>query len=452
MACERQIAEEIEQRRDIFFRASRKIWELAELRFEEHQSSRVLAEILAAEGFAVERGVAGMPTAFVASFGTGTPVIAFLGEYDALPHSSQKSETTEPEPLVEKGSGHGCGHNLLGVGALAGAVATRHFLEKNKLPGTVRYYGCPAEEGGGGKVLMVRAGCFADVDAALTWHPSDAHYVFSASTFATQPGLFRFFGRSAHAAKSPHTGRSALDAVELMNVGANFLREHIPSDTRLHYAILDAGGAAANVVQAQATVRYQIRAAQSTTVQAVFERVCDVARGAALMTGTQVEIEKEVGYRNVVPNTTLEGLMQRSLESLGLPQPDEAERQFAHKIRATLTEAEKNEHRIPETRGLELADKVPPYRPHMSIHLASTDVGDVSWVVPTAQYRSAVWAIGTQPHSWQAVSQGISTFAHKGMLQAAKVLAATAAEVFLHPEHLESAKDELKQAVSQEAP
>jgi len=448
MTDSQQIAECIERRSEGFIRASRQIWEFAELRFEEHRSAELLQQHLAAEGFAIERGVAGMSTAFVASYGSGFPIIAMLGEYDALPSSSQKSGVARPEPVEEKGSGHGCGHNLLGVGALAAAVALRHFLEENKLPGTVRYYGCPAEEGGGGKILMLRAGIFADVDAALTWHPSDAHYVFSASTFATQPCLFKFTGRSAHAAKSPHTGRSALDAVELMNVGANFLREHISTEARLHYAILDAGGPAANVVQARATVRYQIRAPHPDTVKDIFERVCDVARGAALMTGTQVEIQQEVGYRNVIPNTTLEGLMQESLELLGLPSVDEEERRFAREIRQTLMDEEKNDHRIPETRGLELAEKLPPYRPHMSIHLASTDVGDVSWLVPTAQYRSAVWAIGTQPHSWQAVSQGISSFAHKGMLQAAKVLALTGVGLLRRPELIDKAKCELKEAVS----
>ncbi|HWL53745.1 MAG TPA: amidohydrolase [Chthoniobacteraceae bacterium] len=442
-----RIAEIIEAKKERLLEASNRIWELAELRFEERRSAEVLIAVLEEEGFSVERGVAGLETAFIGSSGEGGPILAFLGEYDALPLLSQRLGVAREEPIEAGGNGHGCGHNLLGTGALAAAIATRDYLKENNLPGTVRYYGCPAEESGGGKVIMVAAGLFKDVDLALTWHPSDAHYVFSAPTLATQAVFFNFTGRSAHAAKNPHDGRSALDAVELTNVAANYLREHIPTDARLHYAITNTGGHAPNVVQAKASVRYQIRSPRAAQVAEVYRRLCNIARGAALMTETEVEIDEGVRYLDVVPNTTLEGVMQKNLEALGLPHYDEAERQFAREIRATLPG--EISHRIPETKGREVADQLPPYRPKMSIHLASTDVGDVSWVVPTAQYRSATWAIGTQPHTWQAVTQGATSFANKGMLHAGKVLAATAVELARCPEVIEKAKAELKAAVEE---
>ncbi len=443
-----RLAELIDVRKDQYIALSDAIWEEPELRFEERAAAERLCRVLEEWGFAVERGAGGVETAFVATAGSGGgPVIGFLGEYDALPSLSQRAGVCAEEPLLPGGPGHGCGHNLLGVGALAAAVATRDYLAEAGIEGTVRYYGCPAEEGGGGKVLMVAAGLFRDVDAAITWHPSDEHYVFSASTLATQALEFFFTGRSAHAAKSPHTGRSALDAVELTNVGSNYLREHIPQEARLHYAIFDTGGNAPNVVQARAAVRYQIRSPKGGQVADVAERVCNIARGAALMTGTQVRIEEGARYLNIIPNTVVERLMQEGLEALGLPEVSAQERAFAAEVRTTLPEEERSNRRIPENGGAgDVAEALPPYRPHMSIHPASTDVGDVSWVVPTAQYRSAVWALGTQPHSWQAVAQGKTPFAHKGMLHAGKVMAATAVALFLQPGKLAEAKAELEKA------
>lgn len=441
-----EISQLVNQQQNLLTNISDKIWQFAEVRFEEFQSCALLEQTLKDHGFRVQSNAGNIPTAFVAEYGNGGPVIGILGEYDALPLLSQKSGVAIKDPLEEGGHGHGCGHNLLGTAALAAALAVRYYLEENNLPGTVRYYGCPAEEGGGGKVLMVAAGLFKDADAAITWHPSDAHYVQSASTLATRNVHFHFSGKSAHAAKSPHMGRSALDAVELTNVGANYLREHIPSDARMHYAITDAGGAAPNVVQAQAAVVYQLRSPLAAQVDAIYPRICDIARGAALMTGTQLEIEPGSRYLNVIPNTTVESLMHQQLEKVGLPEYDDDDKSFARQIRETLSDDEKSEHRIPETRGLDLAETMPPFRPRMSLHYASTDVGDVSWVIPTAQLRSAVWAVGTQPHSWQAVAQGKCSYAHKGMLHAGKVMAATALELLRDPAKIDVAKQELADA------
>jgi len=444
-----EISQLVNQHQNLLTGISDQLWQFAEIRFEEFQSCALLEQTLKDHGFRVQSNAGNIPTAFVAEYGNSGPVIGILGEYDALPLLSQKSDVATKEPLEEGGHGHGCGHNLLGTAALAAALAVRYYLEENNLPGTVRYYGCPAEEGGGGKVLMVAAGLFSDADAAITWHPSDAHYVQSASTLATRNVHFHFKGKSAHAAKNPHTGRSALDAVELTNIGANYLREHIPTDARIHYAITDAGGAAPNVVQAKAAVVYQLRSPLASQVDAIYPRVCDIARGAALMTGTQLEIKPGSRYLNIIPNTTLESLMHQQLEKIGLPEYDDADKTFARQLRETLSDDEKSEHRIPETRGLDLAEKMPPFRPHMSLHYASTDVGDVSWVIPTAQLRSATWAVGTQPHSWQVVAQGKCSYAHKGMLHAGKVMAATALELLKDPSKIDTAKKELADAIQQ---
>lgn len=442
-----RIHELVETHKEKYFDLSRAVWELAEVRFEEFSSSALLADYMEEIGFRVERGVAGLPTAFVATAGEGDgPVIGFLGEFDALPTLSQKLGVARKEPVVPGGHGHGCGHNLLGVGALSAAVALRDYLAENEVGGVVKFFGCPAEEGGGGKVLMVKAGVFEGVDIALTWHPSDAHYVGSSSCLATQGLIVRFKGRSAHAAKSPHLGRSALDAVELMNVGCNYLREHVPSDARFHYAVLNTGGFAPNVVQEEAEVRYQVRSPKSSQVEEIVERICKVAEGAALMTETTVEITRAVAYKNIVPIVAIESLMHENLEALGLPEYSEEERAFAREIRATIPPSS-GTHRVPEIQALDVADRIPPFRPLMSVHMASTDVGDVSWAVPTAQYRGATWAVGTEAHTWQATAQGATSFAHKGMLQAGKVLAATAVSLLTCPEAIEKARAEHRESI-----
>ncbi|KQL43618.1 amidohydrolase [Brevibacillus choshinensis] len=440
-----RISEIIEQKRDVFILASDKIWDYAETRHEEYKSAEYLCNTLEAEGFQVEKRAGDIETAFIGSYGSGKPVVAILGEFDALFGLSQKSGSLQKEPIMQDGNGHGCGHNLLGTGALAAAVGLRYYMEENNIPGTVRYYGCPAEEGGGGKGFMARKGLFDDVDFALTWHPADMNMVMSMSFLATNQVYFRFKGKSSHAAASPHLGRSAMDAVELMNVGANYLREHIIQDARLHYAITNTGGFSPNVVQPEAEVLYKIRAPKTPQVEEIYQRVCDIARGAALMTETELEIEFDAGSSNVIPNTTLEEVMHDNFTKLGIPTYDEQEMKFAQNIRTTLTEAEKSHIFLPQLKDKVLADFLASYVPNAGQLYGSSDVGDVSWITPTAQCFVSTSAVGTSPHSWQMVTQGKASIAHKGMLHAGKVIAATAFEIMQNPDLIEKAKTELRE-------
>jgi aminobenzoyl-glutamate utilization protein B len=443
----------IEDRRPLLAAAADKIWELAETKFEEYGSAQVLADILEREGFRVERGLADMPTAFVGSYGQGGPVVAILGEYDALSGLSQEAEVAEPKPVVPGANGHGCGHNLLGVGALAAAIALRHYMQATGLPGTVRYYGCPGEENGSGKAYMVRAGLFADVDFALTWHPATRTAVRSSTSLANYSVYYRFTGRSAHAAGAPHLGRSALDAVELMSVGVNYLREHVIPEARLHYAVTKTGGRSPNVVQALAEVAYLIRAPRTPQVEEIYQRVNDVARGAALMTGTQVEIIFDKACSNLIPNQTLERVLHENLVKLGAPSWTPEERAFARRIQETLTEAERANDRLPPAEGPDDSPLHTGVRPFQDVPGAgggSTDVGDVSWVTPTAQLRAATWAVGTPGHSWQVVAQGTTSYAKKGMLLAGKAIAAAAAQVMADPEIIRRAKAELAERLGGE--
>lgn len=462
---------------------SDRIWELAETKFEEFGSARLLADRLEEAGFDVSHGIGGLPTAFMASFGQGDgPVIALLGEYDALPGLSQRDGVDHPEPLLDgsdndNGNGHGCGHHLLGTGSLAAAIALKEYLSETGLPGTVRYYGCPAEEGGSGKTFLVREGAFDGVDVALTWHPGYGNAVVSMTSAANYQVRYRFEGRSSHAAASPHTGRSALDAVELMNVGANYLREHVPQSVRFHYAVTNTGGFSPNVVQAKAEVVYLIRAPEVRDVEAVYARINDIAQGAALMTGTEVHIHFEKACSNLIPNVTLERMMQRCFEQLGVPAFTEREQRYAAAISATLAEPSGGSSPIPPaaiaTKDEISADQAtdfsspdpesddgsdwasgstsPPlpetldvYEPEAGSMLGSTDVADVSWIIPTAQLETVCFARDTPFHSWQMVAQGRSSAAHKGMLHAAKVMAATAAALMAEPSAVLEATQELR--------
>ncbi|ANF58962.1 M20 family metallopeptidase [Halotalea alkalilenta] len=458
----------VEAKRERFIDAADRVWESAETRFEEHRSQQTLCELLEAEGFQLERGVGGIDTAFIASFGQGEPVIALLGEYDALAGLSQAGAESAPRALTPNGNGHGCGHNLLGVAALAGAVAARDWLLEQGLigagrSGTLRFYGCPGEEGGSGKTFMVREGLFDDVDLALTWHPNTMTCVFSQPTLANIQAYFRFKGRSAHAAASPHLGRSALDAVELMNVGANYLREHILPEARLHYSLTQTGGASPNVVQADAEVLYLVRAPEMEETQEIFERLEQIAQGAALMTGTQVEMRFDKACSNYLPNRTLEDRLYAQLQRFGAPDFDDRDREFAARIHATLG-ADQRAANLAEIRrlagpegraylkrleGRPLAEEVLPYAVGTGLMFGSTDVGDVSWKVPTAQCFVTCLALGTPLHTWQVVSQGRSSLGHKGMLQAAKVLAATAVEAFTDEALRRRARAELDEALEE---
>lgn len=448
------IAAEVEAMKPDFITLSDSIWDFAELKFEEQQSAGVLAGALEENGFAVRRGVAGMETAFIGEFGSGKPVIAFLGEFDALAGMSQVADVAEAQPREPGATGHGCGHNLLGVGSLMAAIALARHLKANKLPGTVRYYGCPGEEGGSGKTFMVRAGLFDDVDAALTWHPAPFNGVRSTNNLAVLEYFYRFKGVAAHASNAAHLGRSALDAVELMNVGVNFLREHMPQDCRVHYAITDTGGKAANVVQARAEVLYLIRAPEMRQALDLAARVDKVARGAAMMTETEVEIVFDTASTNLLPNITLETAMHENMVALGPIAFDEADIAFAKRIQDTFTdEAIKSSIRLYQIKGDVFSNrKIDGSTPlHLGLRdfegqshfrAGSTDVGDVSWVTPTAQCWTPAWAIGTNPHTWQVVAQGKSPAAHKAMAHAAKTLASTGFALMTSPELLANAKRE----------
>ncbi|MDE2574400.1 MAG: amidohydrolase, partial [Rhodospirillales bacterium] len=403
--------------------------------------------MLAAQGFRITENLAGIPTAVMGEAGEDGPVIAILGEYDALPGLSQEAGVAEPRPRPGDGMGHGCGHNLLGSAALLAATAVKDWLAANGVKGRVRYYGCPAEEGGAAKGFMVRAGCFEDVDIAITWHPMPFAGVNDAQSLANTRIDFSFTGRASHAAAAPHLGRSALDAVELMNVGVNYMREHMPSDARIHYAMLDGGGIAPNVVQARATVRYAVRARDNAEMQALVERVKKVAQGAALMTETAVDMRIISAVSNLQGNAPLEKAMHDNFMRLGPPPFDAADRAFAEQIRATLSEADiAAQYRragLPIRFDQPLSDAIVPLGLVGERMLGSTDVGDVSWVVPLVQADGATIAIGTPFHSWQLTAQGKSPLAKKGMVHVAKVMAATATDALADPALVARAKADL---------
>ena len=431
----------IDKKREVFIDLSDRVWETPETCYMETLSAAAHREMLETQGFRITENVAGIPTALIGEAGEGGPVIAFLGEYDALAGLSQKAGVTHVDPLVPGANGHGCGHNLLGSASLLAATALKDWLEKTGMPGRVRYYGCPAEEGGAAKAFMVRAGAFNDVDIAISWHPSNFAGVQRETSLANCRIDFTFTGRAAHAAAVPELGRSALDAVELMNVGVNYMREHMPSDCRIHYAVLDSGGISPNVVQAHAKVRYVVRSPDLPGLLSLIERVKKVGQGAALMTETKVESTILAGVSNLMVNTPLMDVMQDIWESLGPPEFDAADRAFAEEIRATLTPediaASWNQERL-EQGDIAVADFILP--PHNDVRQmgGSTDVGDVSWVVPTVQAYGPTHAVGTQLHTWQVVAQGKSPLAHKGMISAAKALAATGLAV-LESEQLREA-------------
>ncbi len=434
---------------------SDQIWEFAELSLNEYRSVQCYVDFLRTHGFEVHERVANVPTAFSASFGSGSPKIGILAEYDALSSLSQKAGQTAKDPLVPGGHGHGCGHNLLGAGSLAAALAVKELIQDGKLPGTVVFYGCPGEEGCAGKAFMARDGEFRDLDAAITWHPGDTNEVTTGSNAACLQYIYRFQGVAAHAAGNPHHGRSALDAAELMNVGVNFLREHMRHCESVHYSFLDVGGPSPNVVQPTASVLYMVRSDNVRNAKTLLERVHNIAKGACLMTDCTVSIQQVDGTSSTLSNTVLEKLLQKHLEATPLPVHSEEEQTLAQAMFDTYlsdelpgtaprfdwkVKAQVKEWTMGGTKPLN--DFVMPYVPSDYQSAGSTDVGDVSWLTPTAQFNTACWTSNCPGHSWQIVSMAKTSIAHKAMLHAGQVMAAAAAELMTNPAVLAEAKAE----------
>ncbi|UWX53982.1 amidohydrolase [Maribacter litopenaei] len=411
---------------------SQEIWNLAEMGYQEEKSSALLQQTLEDAGFTIKKGVAGIPTAFIAEFGSGSPIVAIMGEYDALPGLSQ-------EAIAEKQSaggaaGHACGHHLFGTASTAAAIATKDWMVANNKQGTIRFYGTPAEEGGSGKVYMVRAGLFNDVDIALHWHPGAQNAANAGAALANKSAKFRFHGFSAHAAAAPEQGRSALDGVEAMDMMVNMMREHIPSDARIHY-VITSGGKAPNVVPDFAEVYYYARHAKRDVVIDIFDRIVKAAEGAAMGTGTTMDYEMIGGTHELLPNLTLQKVMFDNLTEVGGFDYTQEEKEFADKIAKSLGK---------EKADISIAKNIQPYKTEAKPG-GSTDVGDVSFTVPTVGMSAATWVPGTPAHSWQAVAAGGTSIGKKGMMVAAKALTLTAIDIFSDKKLVESAKTEFKE-------
>lgn len=434
------------------------LWDHPEIRFQEHNSSELLAEKLENEGFTIDRGVGGLPTAFTASYGKGKPIIGFLGEYDALPGLCQaaglaKKQTIEGKP----DAGHGCGHHLLGTALVGAAIALKEYLATEQKTGTAVFYGCPAEEGGSGKVWMLREGVFDSADVLFSWHPDAINRVSPNDVLATIAKEYHFHGIASHASSSPELGRSALEAAELMAVGMGFLREHIPGTARVHYAYLNAGGSATNVIQPEAAVAYQIRSPKVSEAQKIAQRVDDLAIGAAIMTGTRAEIRFQRATSELRVNETLNDVLYDALVEIGRPEPDPESMRLAAELYETLpsgargSTARRAERVYGKTAGVKLAER---YRDTPLINTiyprevaeiefgASTDVGDVSMVKPVGFLNIACYVKDAPLHSWQAVSFGKSDFSMEGMLTAAKVIGSAAIRLCEEPALVEKAKRE----------
>ncbi|MBO0340047.1 MAG: amidohydrolase [Bacteroidota bacterium] len=426
------VIKDLDSKSEKYSEIAHEIWDLAEMGYLEEQSSALLQETLSDAGFSIDKGIAGIPTAFKAEYGSGYPVIAILGEYDALPGLSQEAV---PEKKSAGGAaGHACGHHLFGTASTAAAISVKNWMETNNIKGTIRFYGCPAEEGGSGKVYMVREGVFDDVDVALHWHPGSANAASAGAALANKSAKFRFYGVSAHAAGAPEKGRSALDGVEAMNVMVNMMREHVPEDARIHYVITN-GGKAPNVVPDFAEVYYYARHNTRDVVVDMFDRMVKAAEGAAMGTGTTMEYEMIGGTHELLPNLTVQKIMYDNLVKVGGVTYNDEEKAFAEKISETLGKG------APD---IATAETIQPYKETAQAY-GSTDVGDVSYTVPTAGLGTATWVPGTPAHSWQAVAAGGMTIGSKGMMVAAKTLALTAMDIFESPKTVEAAKKELEE-------
>ncbi|MEP2671235.1 MAG: amidohydrolase [Cyclobacteriaceae bacterium] len=427
----KDVIKAIDAKSEEYATIAKKIWDYAEVGFQETNSSALLQETLTKSGFKVEKGVGGMPTAFIASYGQGKPVIAILGEFDALPGIAQEA-VPEKKPIEGQVAGHACGHHLFGTASAASAIAVKDWLIANKKQGTIRFYGTPAEEGGSGKVYMVREGLFKDVDAVINWHPSPVNSASPGTSLANKTGKFRFYGAAAHAAAAPHRGRSALDAVEGMNVMVNMMREHVTQETRIHY-VITRGGEAPNVVPAFAEVYYYVRHPDRSEVIDVWERIVNAAKGAALGTDTKVEIEITGGVHDLLPNETLAKAMYANLKEVGGYTMNEEEKNFGAGIQRSFT------GKVPPLSSTQTIDDY-----QLRAGSASTDVGDVSWVVPTVGMSAATWVPGTAAHSWQAVAAGGTSIGMKGMMIAAKSMSLMAIDLYSNPTLLTEAWEEFK--------
>lgn len=459
MTAEKQAAiAAIEQKKETIIHVADSIWEYAELSLQEYKSCELYYKVLKEEGFQVEKGISGIETAFTASFGSGRPVIGILAEYDALSGLSQKAGAAEREEVICGGNGHGCGHNLLGAGAFAAALGIRAYLEKADISGTVILYGCPGEEGGAAKAFMARDGVFKKLDAALTWHPEDVNEVTTGSSNSCIQVQYKFTGLASHAAGAPEKGRSALDAVELMNIGVQFLREHMSDKARVHYAITDAGGCSANVVQPKASVLYMVRSNHVAEAVELQARVDKIAEGAALMTETTFERKFIDGCADTVCNHVLEKMLYDNFRELGVPEYTEEENDYADKLAASYDtqnyrpsvaakydgDAAEQVEELQKKYGHAMNAFLAPLYTGEAFEPGSTDVGDVSWLTPTAQIHVAAWPNGCPGHSWQVVSCNRTRIGHKAALQAGKVLAAGAIDLFQNPDLLREAREEFE--------
>ena len=456
------VLEYIDNNAALFTDVSHKIWDFAELSLKENESAKLYCDVLAENGFTVEKELCGVKTAFSGSYGSGKPIIAILGEFDALSGLSQRAASTKREELVKGGSGHGCGHNMLGAGALAAAFAVKEYLEKSGTAGTVIFYGCPGEEGGAGKAFMARERLWEKVDAALTWHPSDVNEVATGTCNSCIQVLYKFKGVASHAAGDPEHGRSALDAVELMNIGVQFLREHMSSDARVHYSIIDGGGVSPNVVQPTASVLYMVRSTKVSEAVELAKRVDKIADGAALMTETSYEKVFIDGTANTVPNHTLETLLWKNMNEIGVPTYAEEDIVYAAELKKTYPKnnlpsisakfdpaIKAQVAKLSENGEKPLNDFLVPQYSGYAFEAGSTDVGDVSWLTPTAQFYAVGFTSGAPGHSWQNVSCGASQIGDKAVIYAGKVLACAVIDLFENSEILAAAKEEFKLAAAE---
>lgn len=446
----------IEEKSTRIIEANDQIWEFAELAYHEYQSAGLLCQFLKDEGFTVETGLAGIPTCFQGtySYGCGKPVVGILGEYDALSGLNQAAACPSRQPIIQGAPGHGCGHSALGAGALAAAIAVKEYLKTFKKSGTVIYFGCPAEEGAGSKQFMARAGLFDQVDFVYTWHPDSINQVDNSHNNAIMGANFHFKGLTSHAGSAPYLGRSALDAAELMSVGCNYLREHMIPEARIHYAYIDAGGTAPNVVQDHATVRYEVRTPFVKDLRELFDRVVDVAKGAALMTGTTLDVELAMAFTEYVPNKALGAIASEAMQEVGAPRWDEADFQLARQFLLSYDPETRAaiEAEIRRTYGdraeavlqRPLSTDVIPFDPSaIRLQAGSTDVGDVGYAAPTLNLLVATACVGNVGHSWQMTAQACSPLAHKGLLTAAEAMALSAVRTKHRPDAIAAAKAEV---------